>query len=164
MYSFFLDASALAKRYAPEIGSQLVDEIFAKVARDRLYILNIGAGEVVSILVRKRNSGVINSGYFGQALINFEAEVVRSTDIHKLTISNRLAASSLSLIVAHSINATDAIVLKSALAIDQKLRAAADDLVLVSSDQRLLRAGQTEGLGTFNPETQDQAVLAHFIV
>jgi hypothetical protein len=44
------------------------------------------------------------------------------------------------LIVAHSVNATDAIMLKSALAVDLKLRSAADDLVMVASDQRLLRA------------------------
>jgi len=67
------------------------------------------------------------------------------------------ATTSLSLIVAHSINSTGAITLRSALAIVQKLRAGGDDLVLVSSDQRLLRAAQAEGLLTFNPENQDQA-------
>ena len=34
-----------------------------------------------------------------------------------------------------------------------------DDLVLVASDQRLLRAAQAEGLVTFDPETQSQADL-----
>jgi hypothetical protein len=33
-------------------------------------------------------------------------------------------------------------------------------LVLVASDQRLLRAAQAQGLNTFNPETQDRAALA----
>ena len=36
---------------------------------------------------------------------------------------------------------------------------AVDDLALVSSDQRLLRAAQAEGIITFNPESQDQAAL-----
>jgi hypothetical protein len=36
-------------------------------------------------------------------------------------------------------------------------------LVLVSSDQRLLRAAQAEGLVTFNPEIQDQATLAALV-
>jgi hypothetical protein len=35
----------------------------------------------------------------------------------------------------------------------------ADDLVLVASDQRLLRAAQAEGLLTFDPERQDKADL-----
>jgi hypothetical protein len=38
-------------------------------------------------------------------------------------------------------------------------RASGDDLVLFSSDQRLLRAAQAEGLLTFNPETQVQTTL-----
>lgn len=160
MNSFYLDASALAKRYAPENGSPLVDAILDKVSGDRIYVVNLGAGEVVSILVRKRNAGVITDVYFRQALIDFETEIVRSADIHKLPVSNRLATTSFSLIVAHSLNSTDAIILKSALAIAKKLRAAGDDLVLVASDQRLLRAAQAEGLSTFNPESQDQATLA----
>ena len=34
-----------------------------------------------------------------------------------------------------------------------------DDLVLVTSDQRLLRAAQVEGVLTFNPETQTEGDL-----
>jgi hypothetical protein len=34
-----------------------------------------------------------------------------------------------------------------------------DNLVLVSSDKRLLRASQSEGLPTFNPETDSQTAL-----
>jgi predicted nucleic acid-binding protein len=137
MHSFYLDASALAKRYVPETGSPLIDEILDNVPGDRLYVLNVGAGEVVSILVRKRNAGVITDAYFRQALLDFETEIVRSADINKLPVSNRLATSSFSVIVAHSINSTDAITLRSALAIAQKLRAGGDDLVLVASDLRL---------------------------
>ncbi len=51
----------------------------------------------------------------------------------------------------------------SALAIARKLRTSGDDLVLVASDQRLLRAARSEGLVTFNPETQNQAALAALV-
>ena len=78
-------------------------------------------------------------------------------------MARRLVTTSFPLIVAHSINSTDALILKSALAIARKLRRAGDDLVLVASDQRLLRAAQAEGLTTFNPETQDQAALAALV-
>jgi predicted nucleic acid-binding protein len=134
MHCFYLDASALAKRFVPEQGSSLIDEILDKVPGERLYILNVGAGEVVSILVRKRN--LISDP------IDFENEIVRSADINKLPISNRLATSSFALIVIHSINSTDAVTLKSALAIDKKLRVAGNRFALVASDQR--RAAQAE--------------------
>jgi predicted nucleic acid-binding protein len=163
MHCVYLDASALAKRYVSETGSPLVDGILDNVPGDRIYVLSVGAGEVVSILVRKRNAGVITDAYFRQALVDFETEIVRSAEINQLPVSNRLATSSFSLIVAHALNSTDAIILKSALAIARKLQAGGDDLVLVASDQRLLRAAQAEGLNTFNPESQDHAALAAFL-
>jgi predicted nucleic acid-binding protein len=158
--SFYLDASALAKRYVPEIGSPQVHTLLDTVPAERIYVLNVGAGEVISILLRKRNAGLISAAYFGQAFVDFETEIMRAVSVRKQSISNRLAISSFPLIVAHSINSTDAITLKSALAIARKLRAASDDLVLVASDHRLLRAAQAEGLATFNPESQNHAALA----
>lgn len=163
MNSFYLDASALVKRYVPEKGSPHVHAILDGVPHNRIYLLNVGAGEVVSIFVRKRNAESISTASFGQAYVDFETEILRAADIRKQSVSNRLALSSFPLIVAHSINSTDAIVLKSALAIARKLRAGGDDLVLAASDQRLLRAAQAEGLTTFNPEIQDQAALAPLI-
>jgi predicted nucleic acid-binding protein len=158
--SFYLDASALAKRYVPEKGSTQVDAIFDRVASDRIRLLNISAGEVVSILVRKRNGGNISIADFREAMANFDAEILSKTAVTRTSVTSRLVTGSLPLIVAHSINSTDALTLKSALAFARKLRGAGDDLVLVASDQRLLRTAHSEGLLTFNPETPDQAVLA----
>jgi predicted nucleic acid-binding protein len=161
--AFYLDASALAKRYAPENGSAQVDAILDAVSGNRVYVLNVGVGEVVSILVRKRNAGRISPSDFGEAVVKLDTEIARAADVKRVSVSNRLALSSFSLIVTHSINSTDAIMLRSALVIARKLRAGGDDLVLVASDQRLLRAGQAEGLITFNPESQDHAALAALI-
>jgi hypothetical protein len=154
----------LAKRYVPEPGSAQVHAILDNAPSDRLHVLNIGLGEVVSILIRKRSAGAISQAYFGQALLNFDSELLRAAKITKVAVTSRLVTTSLPLILAHSINSTDALVLKSALAIARKLRRAGDDLVLAASDQRLLRAAQGEGLTTFNPETQDQAALAVLLV
>ncbi len=158
--SFYFDASSLAKGYVPEKGSAQVHAILNSAPGNPIYVLNVGAGEVVSIFVRKRNAGIISVAYFGQALVDFETEILRAGHISKVPVSNRLALSSFPLIVAHSVNSTDALILKSALAITRHLRSAGDDLVLVASDQRLLRAAQAEGLAIFDPETQDQAALA----
>jgi len=116
-------------------------------------------GELVSILVRKRNAGVISRAYFGQSLLNFDAEIARARNISKVSVTRRLVTTSFPLIVAHSINSTDALTLKSALAIARKLRAGGDDLVLVAADQRLLRAAGAEGLNGFNPESQGHPAL-----
>jgi predicted nucleic acid-binding protein len=163
MTSFCLDGSALAKRYVPEAGSVLMDFILDNVPEDRLYLLNIGFAEVVSVLVRKKNSGTITDGQFGQALLEFEKEIIQSLGKHLLSFDNLVAIDALALIIKHSINATDGVLLRVAMDVAQHLRAFGDDLVLVSSDKRLLHSAQAEGLSTFNPESQDQAAVAALV-
>jgi predicted nucleic acid-binding protein len=158
--SFYMDANALAKRYIPEAGNELVDVILDTVPSSRIYFLNVGTGEVYSILVRKRNTGSLSPADFRQATADFHDEIVDRAAVTRVPVTNRLVTSSLQLILTHSINSTDALILKSALTIALRLRRAGDDLVLVASDQRLLRAAQAEGLVTFNPDTQNQAALA----
>ncbi len=159
MHSFYMDASALAKRYVPEPGSLLIDHLLINVPGNRIHLFNVGMGEVVSLLVRKKNAGFISAAQLNQALIDFEAEIVMSATLHRITAGDDLVRTSLDLIRVHSINATDAIILRSALDTATTLRAGGDDLVLVASDLRLLRAAQAEGLLTFNPETQSLAEL-----
>jgi len=159
VHSFYLDASGLAKRYAPELGTPLINHLFANAAPSRFWVFNVGMGEVASLLVRKRNAGTISTAMLNQAIIDLGAEIVRAPSVQRITASDILVEASLSLIQAHSINATDAIILRSALETVANLRPAGDDLVLVASDLRLLRAAQAEGLKTFNPETQSLAEL-----
>ena len=86
--SFFLDASALAKRYVPERGSAQISSIIDTMPGGRLYLLIIGTGEIVSILVRKHNAGVVSDTYFRQALANFESEIVHPADITKVPVTS----------------------------------------------------------------------------
>jgi predicted nucleic acid-binding protein len=155
----FLDASALAKRYAPEVGTLLLNHLMTRVPPDRLYLFNVGMAEVQSLLVRKKNAGQLLAADYSQAMVEFGTEIVSSRIVHKLVASNALVAAALSLIEVHSINATDAIVLRLALNLTARMRSVGHDVVLMASDQRLLRAAQAEGLSTFDPETQSQADL-----
>lgn len=163
MVSFCLDGSALAKRFVPETGSALVDFIFESVPEHRVYLLNVGAAEVVSVLVRKKNAGILSVADFNQAIIDLENEVIQSAAKRMLSFDNEVVSDALVHIIAHSVNATDAIVVRVAIDVAQHLRNQGDDLVLVASDQRLLRAAQAEGLVTFNPETEGHAVLAALV-
>lgn len=159
MRFFFLDASALAKRYAAEVGTPLVDHLLNNVTHSRMCILNLGIAEVVSILVRKRNAGTISPAAFAQALVDVGSEIGTSSAWRKLIADDALVSAAIPLIVLHSINSTDAVILCAALQLGADARTRGDEVVLVASDHRLLRAAQAEGLTTFNPETQSQADL-----
>jgi predicted nucleic acid-binding protein len=154
MNQFLLDASALAKRYSLETGVDRMDHLFNNTSLDRLMCLMLGAAEVVSVLVRRRNGGVLSSATFSQAMNNLKSEVIDAADFNTLPMDNDLITAALPLIDQHAVNANDAVVLQASLDLAAQLRSQGDDLVLVASDQRLLKAAQAEGLLTFDPEKQ----------
>ena len=69
---FYLDASALAKRYAPEQGTLVMNYLFSRVPPHKIYALHLSVAEVVSILVRKRNAKTLPPRLVSQAFTDFE--------------------------------------------------------------------------------------------
>jgi len=121
----YLDASALANRYVPEIGTREVNHLFARMPADRLVVLNVGAAEVVSLLVRKRNAGRITAAVFRQVMADFVAEIVVPAYPVKVPADDARVFAAFPLIDTHSLNAADAILLRSALDLAGELRAPA---------------------------------------
>ena len=155
----YLDASALAKRYVVEHGTVVVNHLFRRVTRDDMMCLTLGILEVISIFVRKKNASVVPHTTFNQAMTDFRSEVIDAANFTKIPAIDSLINTAASLVEKHSLNATDAVILRSVLDLVVVLRATGDDLVLVTSDQRLLRVAQVEGVLTFNPETQTEGDL-----
>ena len=160
MYHFYFDASALVKRYTEERGSRNVDYLFLNMPLNQLKCLSIGAAEVFWICVRKKNDGRITPYEFTHAVVNLTGEVTSDeSDFQTLPVPDPLVWASLNLIEMYSLNSVDAMVLRSALNVAVKLRGTGDTLVLVASDQRLLRAASNEGLLIFNPEIDSEQTL-----
>ena len=160
MSHFYFDASALAKRYTEETGSDKVDYLFGNVPLNRLKCLIIGAAEVFWICVRKKNDGRITLYEFTHAVANLNREVTSGTsDLCIESVPDALVWASLNFVETYSLNSVDAIVLGSALETATELRRIDDTLVLVASDQRLLRAASNEGLLIFNPEIDPEDTL-----
>lgn len=159
MYYFYYDASALVKRYTQELGSDKINFLFANVPHGRLMCLILGAIEVLWVLVRKRNDSRLTNDDFRQAGINLDYEVIdNQSGFRTIPVPNSLIWRSMDLIEIHSLNSVDAIVLRSALDIAAGCRDTNDELVLVASDQRLLRAASSEELLVFNPEIHPEQI------
>ena len=164
MYYFYFDASALVKRYTQEIGSNKVNFLFNNVPLNRMMCLILGVVELFWICVRKRNDGRLTNPDFSQAGVNFNYEVIdHQSGFKTLSVPDSLVWDAMDLIETHSLNSVDAIVLRSALDMAVELCSTGDALVLVASDQRLLRAARTEGLPIFNPEIDSQQTLVDWI-
>jgi hypothetical protein len=160
MNYFLFDTSALAKRYVPEVGTPLINHLLNAVSKQRMFVLVLAFGELVSFLVRKKNSGQISRMSYLQALADSRSEM---TSMVIQSVSDDLVWKSLSLIEQYSINATDAIILRCALNIADTLRVLGHDLVLVTSDIRLANSAQSSKLVVWNPEKDDQSSLEKLI-
>lgn len=147
----FFDASALAKRYAAETGMPLVNVAFALVPARKMACSAISMLETLSILVRKRNGGHIDQRSYEDAVLKFQTEVAVNAEFMITSVNDQLLQDTEAFIFKYNINATDAVILQSALALQQTLPAAAG-VVLWTADKRLARAAQGERLVVTDPE------------
>src|SRR5436305_589438 len=108
---FYVDASALAKRFVPEVGSPAMDYLFRQVLPDHMTCLALGTLEVISVFVRKKNAARISSATFARAMADFKSEVIDAGSFEKVAATNALIQASAPQLEKHGINATDAIVL-----------------------------------------------------
>jgi predicted nucleic acid-binding protein len=160
MRYFFVDASALIKRYHQEPGTAVITRILDDLlttSPKRVVVPLLGLAEVVAALQRKQNDGRLAPELFSLAAARLLKEMGMA-DLQSVDDDDVWA--SLPLITSHNLNASDALYLRQALQMQMLLRMLEHDLVLVASDQRLLRAAQTEGLLTVNPEMADLADIA----
>lgn len=163
MNFFWLDASALVKRYLVEIGTPLMNHFFAQAPPQRMICLLEGVGEVISVLIRRRNGGAISAAACQQSLSALRTEILNQPDIEKVERLSPQVVNSWLLIDQHSLNSTDALILQCALDYASNLRVAGFDLVFISADVRLIRAAKLEGLQTIQPEIDDLMVVDNFM-
>lgn len=150
MALFFWDASALSKRYTAEQGREIANFLFANVPVQEMASTPWGYVETYSILLRRKNGGVLDEASFVTAVTALQAEVVNSPDFALFTVSDTAIFRSIGIMQKHNLNATDAAILTVVLQIAAPSNAPA--CVVVASDKRLLRAAAAEGLRTLNPE------------
>ena len=156
MIYFWLDASAFVKGYITEPkGTPEMKYFFSRVSSQRIVYWGGTIGEVRFILVRSKNRRDISQADFEQIKRSLETKTIGRRVDH----TPHQMDESLRFIDPYSLNSSDAIILQCALDEANNLRAAGNDLVLVCSDKRLVRAAEDERLKTFNPENDGQKAL-----
>jgi len=154
------DASATVKRFVIETGTPIMRALFDAVTPEELWITMIGYSETFAILWRRHNGSVINKATFAAAASSLETLFLQSGNV-PLEMDNVSVLTSLGMIQKHNLNSTDAVILTLYL---QHLEALErTDAVLVTVDQRMLRAAQAEGLAVIDPENFDENNLPNFL-
>jgi predicted nucleic acid-binding protein len=142
---YFLDTSAVVKRYVLEIGSAWIRAIAAPAAGHTFYIAPITDVEFTAAIARRRLGSSLTPAAASAALNQFRQDSAQDYRIAEITIPLLQEASQLA--DAHSLRAYDAVQLAAAL----EIRSQAPALVLVSADIDLNAAATAEGMTVDDP-------------
>ncbi|RJQ29403.1 MAG: PIN domain-containing protein [Peptococcaceae bacterium] len=142
MNSYYLDTSALFKRYVLEEGSDIVTSLFDK--GESLFISAITLCEVTSNLRRLVDvDGILKGEEFDVLRATFLGDVGDSI-LEVIELTTAIILASLDLASKKYLTPIDAIQLATALSLAEKP-------VFVCSDQKLLRLALENGLAVLDP-------------
>ncbi len=141
---FFIDTSALFKRYQPEEGTKLVCKILEE-SNEQVYISSISIIEIISNLKRLFEIDKITTQkQFQQQRAFFYQDItILGITILDVTADDIIKAESL--ILKRYMKPVDSIQLALALNVQY------DNVTFVSSDQRLCEIAKAEGLSILTP-------------
>ena len=150
MTTYYVDASALIKRYVQETGTAWIRALVAPTAGHTLLTARITMVEVYSALARRRREGSVPAADCAIAAQAFAAHSVNDYDFVELDLN--VVALVRNLLEQHPLRAYDAVQLASAFIANQALQAAPLlPLIFLSADDRLNAAAMAEGLSFDNP-------------
>jgi predicted nucleic acid-binding protein len=149
MAAYFLDTSALVKRYHPEAGTPIVDQVFAEADAD-IIISRLVLIEIVSAFALKVRSGTIDSPKFEAYRKQVHRDIrTKAIRVARMLVRHFELADELLCrrSTTHRLRTLDA--LQLAVAIDLQLRGVT--ATFVSADDVLNSLATLEGLTVLNP-------------
>jgi hypothetical protein len=150
MTTYYLDTSALIKRYVQETGTVWIQALVAPTVDPTLLTARITMVEVYSALARRRREGSVPAAACTVAAQAFAAHSITEYDFIELDLN--LISLTRDLLERHPLRAYDAVQLASALIANRALRVALlPPLVFLSADDSLNVVAAAEGLSVDNP-------------
>lgn len=147
---FYLDASALVKRYLAEVGSAWVESLCADEANHAIAIARFGLVEAAAAFAAKRRGQFITTSDYETAL----NDLLRDADgrYRLVAVGPAVINHAIQLTRRQKLRGYDAIHLACALALNKPLLDhGLPPLTFVAADSNLLEAARSEGLDTENP-------------
>jgi uncharacterized protein len=147
---YFLDSSAVVKRYGREQGSTWIKNLTHRLMGNRIYIARITSVEVVSSIVRKARGGGLSHADAVLALTRFRRHLTYK--FSTVEITSVVIDRAMLLAERHALRGYDAVQLAAALDInDYWIAQSMSAITLVSADNALNEAAGAEGLAVDDP-------------
>jgi uncharacterized protein len=148
--AYYLDTSALVKRYATEAGTAWVTALIDPTGSHTLYTVRLTGPEIVAALGRKERTGELTPAEAMGAIAAFRRVWPRRYRIVAVTVA--IAERAMDLTERHGLRGYDAVHLAAALAVaDVRQRRGLSVLTFVSADNDQRQAAVAEGLLVEDP-------------
>lgn len=152
MAAYFLDSSALVKRYVTETGTAWVTGLLDPTTRNRLYIARITGAEVTAALTRRERGGQLSTLDAAAAIALFQHDYANR--LRPVEITAALVGGAMTAARTHGLRGYDAVQLAAAFyANSRRLARKLAPLIFITADTSLLAAGVAEGLSIDDPNT-----------
>jgi predicted nucleic acid-binding protein len=148
--AYYLDTSALVKRYALEIGTAWVRALTDPSAGNDLFTVRIAGPELIAALARKVRTGELAPTDASRASANFRLDW--AGDFQVIEVNEQVALRAMDLAETHGLRGYDAVHLAAALEVNaRRLRFALAPLTFVSADAQQVLVAIRVGLPAANP-------------
>ena len=150
--AYFVDSSALVKRYVQETGTSWVRSITRRSPSTVIYIARITAVEVPCAIARRRKGKTLTARRASSILHRFRQHLAGRYTVAEVTAT--LLDDAMRLGIKHALCAYDAVQLAVALEVNRFHQAGVSGPVtLISADQALNGAATAEGLTVDDPNS-----------
>lgn len=151
MTTYFLDASAVAKRYLTEAGSEYIVDLVDQSSANTIALAEITRVEVAAALAARHRAG---SRLTLEQRDEAVALMLRHCDreYRMIPLTTGILGRAVELTQSYRLRGYDAVQLGAALTTNETLLAAGlESLIFVTADDDLLRAAVAENLASENP-------------
>lgn len=150
MAIYFLDSSALVKRYISETGSAWVLGLFEPTLDNEFFVAAITGVEIVAAVTRRARNGSIAAA--DAAFVCNQLRSDLQSDYQVIEITEGIINSGMTLAEAQGLRGYDAVQLAAGCAVNALCTASGlPPIILISADHELNLAAVNEGLLVENP-------------
>lgn len=150
MTTYYVDTSALIKRYVDETGSGWLRATLDVRPRPAIIAVHLVTVEATSAFTRRVREGILTSAEYSRAQNAFRADCLAEYDL--VTAVGPILDEANLLLERHPLRAYDAVHLAAAVITNRQMLANnLPPLTFLSADDRLNAAAAVEGLAVDNP-------------
>ncbi len=150
MSLYFLDSSAIVKRYVSETGTGWILNLHKPSAQNVFYVAQITGVEVVSAISRRLRGNKLTQKSADKAISRFKRDF--AIKIRIIRLNDQIIAQAIRLSEVHFLRGYDAVQLAIALELEKRFALQNfSSITFISADNALNSAAVAEGLAVDNP-------------